>query len=106
MPAPIPCPAPRVDARTRAAWQTQLAMAKQRPGVLPLLVQQRAPVLSRFATVYRALQTLPRRLRRRLQRHGRQSLAGLALGLVLGQGSVLADTISVDGSTCTLIDAI
>src|SRR3954447_19859571 len=94
------------DARVRAAWQTQLTTAKQTPGLLQLLMQQRHNLLPRFAAAYDALRTLPRRLRRHLQRHWRQSLAGLALGLALGQGGVLADTIDVDGTTCTLINAI
>src|SRR5262245_12515079 len=93
-------------ASLRAAWQTQLTAAKHRPGLLPLLVQQRHTVLPRFAEAYRQLRTLPRRVRRYLQRHWQQSLAGLALGIALGQGLALADTINVDGTTCTLINAI
>src|SRR5215470_6359006 len=94
------------DAHVRAAWQTQLTAAKQTPGLLRLLVQQRHNFLPRFAAAYHQLRALPRRLRRRLQRHWRQSLAGLALGLTLGQSGVLADTINVDGTTCTLVNAI
>src|SRR5262249_48856093 len=73
---------------------------------LSLLVQRCHPLFPRFAAAYHALRALPRRVRRRWQRHGRQSLAGLALGLALGQGAGFADIITVDGTTCTLIDAI
>src|SRR5215510_3781676 len=100
---PVPYSA---EARLRAAWQTQLTAAKHRPGLLPLLVQQRHTLLPRFEAAYRALRALPHRVRRSLQRYWRQSLAGLALGVALGQGVALADTINVNGTTCTLIDAI
>src|SRR6185369_17114355 len=76
------------------------------PGLLPLILRRRHELLPRFAAAYRQLRALPRRVRRHLQRHWRQSLAGLALGIVLGQGTVFADTINVDGTTCTLINAI
>ncbi|MBI3797671.1 MAG: hypothetical protein HY268_11990 [Deltaproteobacteria bacterium] len=97
---------PHADGRLRAAWQSQLTAAKQTPGLLPLLYRQRHDLLPHFATAYRQLRMLPRRVRRRLQRHWRQSLAGLALGLALGQGMAVADTINVDDTTCTLINAI
>ncbi|MBI3799742.1 MAG: hypothetical protein HY268_22565 [Deltaproteobacteria bacterium] len=96
----------RLDGRTRAAWQTQLTAAKQTPGLMPLLLRRRQELLPRFAAAYRQLRALPRRVRRRMQRHWHQSLAGLALGLALGQGVVLADTINVDGATCSLSNAI
>ena len=95
-----------LDAATRAAWQAQVAAAKHTPGLLPHLLRQRRDLLPRFATAYHQLRTLPRRLRRRLQRHWGQSLAGVALLVALGQNSVLADTISVTGTTCTLVNAI
>jgi Ca2+-binding RTX toxin-like protein len=95
-----------MDSHIRAVWQTQMAAAKQTPGLLPQLVQRRDELLPRFAAAYRQLRTLPRRVRRHLQRHWRQSLAGIALALALGQGGAYADTINVDGTTCTLINAI
>src|SRR5262245_48652207 len=95
-----------VNSHSRAVWQTQIAAATQTPGLLPQLVQHSDEVLPRFAAVYRQLRTLPRRVRRYLQRHWGQSLAGIALALALGQGGAVADTITVDGTTCTLINAI
>jgi hypothetical protein len=55
---------------------------------------------------YRQLQALPRRVRRALQRRWRRSLAEVALLLALGQGPALAVTINVDGTSCTLGNAI
>ncbi|MGH8658173.1 MAG: hypothetical protein ACREV4_06765 [Gammaproteobacteria bacterium] len=63
-------------------------------------------LVPRFARYHDYLTRLPRRVRRQLQRQWRRSLAGLALLLALGQAPVLASTIAVDGTTCTLIDAI
>src|SRR5437762_456005 len=97
---------PTLNARMRAAWQEQVATAVKTPGLLPALVQHRQELLPRFATYYTQLRALPRRVRRALQRQWKQSLAGIALLLALGQGPALAATIPVDGTTCTLIDAI
>jgi len=60
----------------------------------------------RFARYYRELAHLPRKARRALVRRWRRSLGGIALLLALGQASALAATIAVDGTSCTLIDAI
>jgi hypothetical protein len=115
MPASLSDPVPRPDARTRAAWQTQVTAAKKRPGLLLLLVRQRHELLPRFAAAYRQLRTLPRRVQRLLQRHWKQSLAGLALLLVLGTAPALAATITVTTTTpavnngdgfCSLIEAL
>ena len=62
-------------------------------------------LLPRFAAYYTHLQTLPRRMRRALQRQWRMPLAGVALMLALGQSPALAATIQVGGA-CTLVDAI
>src|SRR5438034_6675118 len=97
---------PPLDARVRAAWQEQMATAVKTPGLLPALVQRRQEMLPRFAACYTQLRALPRRVRRALQRQWKQSLAGVALLLALGQGPALAATIPVNGTTCTLIDAI
>jgi hypothetical protein len=95
-----------VEARVRAAWQTQLAAAGKRPGLLSQLVQHRQDLLPRFATAYHRLRALPKWLRRRLQRHWHASLGGLALLLTLGQAPALAVTINVHGTVCTLVNAI
>jgi hypothetical protein len=63
--------------------------------------------LQRRATAcYAQLLALPRRLRRVLQRKLALPLAGVALLLALAQGLGQAATIVVDGTTCTLVDAI
>ena len=89
----------------RAAWQEQMAAARQRPGLLPELVRRRDELLPRFAAYYTYLRALPRRARRALQRQWRMPLAGVALMLALGQSPGLAATIPVNAS-CTLINAI
>ena len=95
-----------LPARVRAAWRAHLAAAGQWPGQRARLLRQQAEVLPRFAAAYAQLQALPRPQRRRLFRRLKQSLASLALLLALGQGLALAATIPVDGTTCTLVDAI
>lgn len=105
MPTPLSSTAPRTDARTRAAWQTQVAAARQTPGLVPLLLRQRHELLPRFAATYHQLRTLPKRMRRHLQRQWCASLGGLALLLTLGHAPALAATINVSGA-CTLSKAI
>ena len=92
-------------AHVRAAWQEQIAAARQRPGLLPEIMRRRDELLPRFAAYYTHLRALPRRVRRALQRQWRLPLAGVALMLALGQSPALAATIPVGGS-CTLVDAI
>ncbi len=66
---------------------------------------------ARYQREYARLQALPRKQRRSLQKSRRMSLVGIALTLALGVGlarprAVRAATITVDGTTCTLVDAI
>jgi len=89
----------------QAAWQDQRAAARQLPGLLPALVHRQAELLPRFAASYTQLRTLPRRVRRALQRQWGLSLAGIALVLALGQSPLQAATIRVN-ARCTLVDAI
>ncbi len=86
------------------AWQEQLAQT-QTPQIKHQLLQQQQTLLPRFAAYYDTLRHMPRCLRRSLQRQWKQSLAGVALLLTLGQAPALAATINVIGG-CTLIDAI
>jgi hypothetical protein len=87
------------------AWRDQLAT--QHDVALAHGACRREPeLLSRFGDCYQRLHALPRRWRRALKRRLRRSLAGVALLLALGQGAALAATITVDGTTCTLADAI
>lgn len=85
-----------------SAWRAQIAAFPGAHRKHPLTQQE---LLPRFATYYRTLQDLPRRRRRALQRQWKQSLAGMALLLTLGQAPALAATINVAGG-CTLINAI
>ena len=63
-------------------------------------------LLPRVQVYYTRLCALPRRTRRALARQWRRSLSAIALLLALGQAPALAATINVDGTTCTLVDAI
>jgi hypothetical protein len=99
-------PAP-ISAQVQAAWQTQMTAARENPGLLPTLARHRRNLLPRFAGYYQHLNALPRRARRALQRQWRHSLAGVAFLLALGiAGPAQGATILVDGTTCTLVDAI
>ena len=86
------------DPDVLAVFQKELARAA--------LVRSGPALWPRFAGYYHGLAPLPRRVRRALQRQWRRSLGGLALLLALGQAPALAATINVDGTSCTLIDAI
>ncbi len=88
------------------AWQNQLTSAAQQPLLAQVLVEHGWAVLPRFTQFYAALLALPRRRRRTLQRHLKLSLAAVALVLALGSEPVPAATISVDGISCALADAI
>ncbi len=99
----------RAEASVLKAWQGQLSEASNKPWLASLLLRRGQQVFQRFATFYKQLQTLPRRLRRLLTRRGAKlgtSLAGAALMLALTGAPILAGTITVDSTTCTLIDAI
>ncbi len=93
-PLPVPC--------LPTLFQEELARA----GALPGHAAAAETLWPRFAGFYRGLARLPRKMRRALQRRWRRSLGGIALLLALGQAPALAATIFVDGTTCTLVDAI
>ena len=63
-----------LDPHVRAAWQEQIAAARQRPGLLPEIVRRRDELLPRFAAYYTYLRALPRRVRRALQRQWRHAI--------------------------------
>jgi hypothetical protein len=88
-----------------SAWQQGLSEASKDVTFKQALLQRECELLPRFEEHYKRLKTLPRRMRRALQRQWRRSLAGLALLLVLGQAPALAATINVGGQ-CTLVRAI
>ncbi len=87
-----------------SARQAQLQVA-QDPHLKQQLLSQEGELWPRFAEHYQKLSSLPRRVRRGLQRRWKQSLAGVALLLALGQAPALAATINVGGG-CSLVDAV
>src|SRR5215210_6880457 len=97
-------PARILDQALRSTWQNELK-ATSDPTIKQRCLQQESELLPRFAEYYGKLKAI-RRVRRHLQRQWKRSLAGIALLIGLGQGSALAATINVDGTTCTLTDAI
>ena len=96
---------PVLHSDVRAAWQEQLQRETDASRAIELR-QREHELFPRFTQHYQRLQALPRRWRRTIGSRLRRSLAGVALLLALGQGVALAATITVDGTTCTLADAI
>jgi len=96
------------DAQTVSqAWQTQMSKAAQQPRLATLLFRQSEGLYTRFATTYRSLLALSRQRRRRLLRKVGGSLAGIALAVALANpASASPSGIMVDGTICTLVDAI
>jgi hypothetical protein len=83
--------------------------AERAPGHPTALLNLRPPARKerpRVEYYYRKLETLPRRVRRALTRRYARSLAGVALLLALGQAPALAAMINVNGTTCTVANAI
>ena len=98
-------PTRTVDQSVLSIWQDELKTTGD--ATLKQQCLQREPeLLPQFAEHYKKFKTLPRRMRRSLQRQWKQSLAGIALLLALGQGPALAATINVNGTTCTVVNAI
>ena len=91
-----------------AAWRQQLAAALRKPWLAAGWLAQNRALLQRFTRTYDHLRQQPRPVRRRLQRHWGASLAGAALALALLNAPAHATPpgITVDGTTCTLVDAI
>jgi hypothetical protein len=97
----------------QAAWQELAEQAavqavEGKPWLLKLLAERGAAIVTRYALWRQRLRRLRPGERKRLQRRLGLSLAGaaLALALMAGPAPVSADTIAVDGATCTLADAI
>jgi hypothetical protein len=67
---------PSLEANVRAAWREQMAAAVHTPGLLPELVHRHHELFPRFTAYYTRLQTLPRRVRRALQRQWRLYTGG------------------------------
>ncbi len=87
------------------AWQDGVHQAANNLVFKHQLWQRQSELLPCFTHHYAQLTSLPRRMRRGLQRQWKKSLAGIALLLALGQTPALAATINVGGG-CTLVEAI
>jgi hypothetical protein len=89
-------------------WKEQIhQIAARNPRLAHQLWQNRQVYFARFAQFYRQLANLPRKFRRKFLRGLATTLAGAALLLALGQAlPARAATITVDGVTCTLAEAI
>ncbi|MGH8569222.1 MAG: hypothetical protein ACREXU_14750, partial [Gammaproteobacteria bacterium] len=97
---------PLFDPDAQAALHAALTAAASSPALRPLVLHPEPDLGPRFVGYWRQLSALPRRTRRSLQRRWKRSLAAIALLMALGQVPALAAAIAVDGSTCTLVDAI
>jgi hypothetical protein len=123
---------PSLDQSIVAAWDSQVAGAAETPWLAQALATKSAELFPRFASAYAELRALPRGVRRNLQRQLARSgeaaaifpaslqqklarsVAGAALLIALGQGSALANQITltttnprVNADTlCSLIEAL
>ncbi|HEY6198477.1 MAG TPA: right-handed parallel beta-helix repeat-containing protein, partial [Candidatus Binatia bacterium] len=110
------------DAGVVAAWDSEIARAKEVPPLARLIAERGAELYPEFAKRYAEVRALPRSARRALQkrlaksrdlaaipakwqRRLAYSIAGAALLLVLSDGPLQAATINV-GPGCTLTQAI
>ena len=91
-----------------AAWRQQLQTALSKPWLAAGWLAQNRALLQRFTRTYDHLRQQPRPVRRRLQRQWGASLAGAALALALlnAPAHAIPGGITVDGTSCTLVDAI
>ncbi len=97
---------PRAD-----AWLQALDQVHDKPWLLALAQRHGSRIYRRFQQQYRRLLSQPARSTQRLQRRLGLGLAGAALllalaGVGLSPRQAFADSITVDGATCTLADAI
>ncbi len=104
MPQPFP---PRTsETPPLTPWQDPLTAAAPPPSLGWEAGPHGGELCRRVTAWYAHLCALPRRLRRALQRKLALPLVGVALLLALGQAPSQAATIVVDGTTCTLVNAI
>jgi hypothetical protein len=95
-----------VETTLLTPWPVPLALAWPSPASRWALEAGHGTLQQRLTACYAQLRALPRRTRRALQRKLALPLASVALLLALGAGLGEAATIVVDGTTCTLVDAI
>ena len=93
------------DPTVWTAWRQQLQTATTTPWLWRELTDRGAELFPRFAEAYRQLRSLPRRMRRHLQRQWACSLAGIALALVLTPNASWAANFTA-GTAAELIAAI
>ena len=89
-----------------AILRTQMAEAEKNPWLASIFLKSGSRVLNRFIHFYRRLRAQPRRIRRFLQAKMATTLIGASLLLALSNTPAFAATINVDGTICTLVDAI
>ena len=87
-------------------WQAHMAEIKKNPGLAGIILQRCKQLLRRLVHFYKRLRSQRRRTRRLLQSKLSTSLAGAALILALSSTPTNAAIINVDGTVCTLSDAI
>jgi hypothetical protein len=95
-----------LDSTVVREWYAQLAEASKTPGLVQHLVRRTGELLPRFVAYYDMLRAVPRRIRRALVRGRGLTLGRVALLLALCGAPLHAAVISVNGTTCTLADAI
>ena len=96
----------RPNEKILAAWQEQVTGAARQPLLARVLMERSCELLPRFAHFHEALWTLSRHRRRAIQHRFGMTLSAVALMLALGSEPTPAAIIRVDGTNCTLIDAI
>lgn len=97
------------EKRIHDSWLAQLEEHKSNPYLVQMVWQEGTQLFHRFAHYCQKLHALPRKWRRAITRKIAPSLAAASLALALGTAFMQAaptDTITVDGVTCTLADAI
>ena len=87
-------------------WRFHIAEAIKRPSLAQAILARGQRLAWRFVHFYRRMRRQPRRTRRFLKIKLAGSLAAAALFLALSGTPAYAATITVDGTTCTLVDAI
>ncbi len=94
-----------------AAWKELAAEARAKPWLLAMLNRYGSRLYAPFLANYRRLRGQPAHSTRRLKRRLGLGLAGAALvlalaGMGIGPRQAFANSITVDGATCDLIEAI
>lgn len=97
---------PMLDCDVQNPLQAEFAAATRTPALRSWVLEPQLDLALRFIGYWRRLSALPRCSRRSLQPRWKRSVGALALLYAVGQAEALAQTIVVDGSSCTLADAI